>query len=259
MKFDIIVMNPPYEGNKKLDRKILLKAISVTNNVVSLQPAKFLQDPLEDYKNDSLIKNLKQIELYEIVNREDANKSFNIILGTDLAICGVGNKEKDIRNKFIYKGVDFEKIFNKTIKKVLNKEFLSLKDVYLTGDKTAKNFVWIRSIVPNFSSENTKYDVNVNVNVNENTGVNFKTGKEAINFAESLQTEFFMFLVYIIKRSPRIQMWALPYMSDYSSSWTNERFYEVFNISKKEQKLIEKTVKNLVGEKNKIMIENYCE
>lgn len=52
MHFDKIIMNPPY--NRSLHLKILRKVINMTNanEIVSLQPVRFLQDPLAEIKGN---------------------------------------------------------------------------------------------------------------------------------------------------------------------------------------------------------------
>ena len=48
MKFDIILSNPPYSGSLHL--KFLEKTIKIADNVVSIQPTRWLQDTLATYK-----------------------------------------------------------------------------------------------------------------------------------------------------------------------------------------------------------------
>ena len=51
MKFDHIIMNPPYCRNLHL--KILNEAIHHSDDVVNLSPIRWLQDPLAEYKRNS--------------------------------------------------------------------------------------------------------------------------------------------------------------------------------------------------------------
>lgn len=152
-------------------------------------------------KNDKMNEECKSVEVYGKIPRGDTNKYFNIVLGTDLAVCGFNNGgSENGLSQYKRDGVDFKTIFDKVVK--------------LVKKESRKNFVWVRSVIPNFSSEETKY--NLNLNVNENTSINFKTKAEAENFAKSLQIDFYMFCVWMVKRSPRVQLWALPYMEDYT-------------------------------------------
>ena len=51
MKFDHIIMNPPYCRNLHL--KILNEAINHSDDIVNLSPIRWLQDPLAEYKKNS--------------------------------------------------------------------------------------------------------------------------------------------------------------------------------------------------------------
>ena len=73
-KFDVAIMNPPYDGNLHL--KILEKVISVADKVVNISPIRWLQDPLAKYKKNSDYNKFensisKKIDDIEIVNEFD--------------------------------------------------------------------------------------------------------------------------------------------------------------------------------------------
>ena len=51
MKFDVAIMNPPYDKNLHL--KILEKVIPIADNVVNISPVRWLFDPLAEYKKQS--------------------------------------------------------------------------------------------------------------------------------------------------------------------------------------------------------------
>ena len=59
LKFDVAIMNPPYDGNLHL--KILEKVIPIADKVVNISPARWLQDPLAKYKKTAIIINLKTV------------------------------------------------------------------------------------------------------------------------------------------------------------------------------------------------------
>ena len=83
MKFDCIVMNPPYSRNLHL--KILAEAIKHLKDeksvCVNLSPVRWLQDPLAKYKKNCDLKRFeesvaKHIESLEIVSMAEANAMF---------------------------------------------------------------------------------------------------------------------------------------------------------------------------------------
>ena len=57
MKFDYVVMNPPYERNLHL--KFLEKVIKVADKTVNISPVRWLQDPLAKYKKNSDLKKFR--------------------------------------------------------------------------------------------------------------------------------------------------------------------------------------------------------
>ena len=93
MKFDCIIMNPPYQKNLHL--KILAEAIKHLKDdesvCVNLSPIRWLQDPLAKYKKrsdynkfeESVSKHIKNIYTIKAV---EANGLFNIRSTTDIGI-----------------------------------------------------------------------------------------------------------------------------------------------------------------------------
>ena len=59
MKFDICLMNPPYYRSTHL--KFLEKVIKISDNVISIQPTRWLQDTLATYKKITDLKKYKDI------------------------------------------------------------------------------------------------------------------------------------------------------------------------------------------------------
>lgn len=93
MKFDCIIMNPPYQRNLHL--KILAEAIKHLRDeksvCVNLSPVRWLQDPLARYKKSSDLKRFeesvaKHIESLEVYDQTDSNNLFNIDFNAQLAI-----------------------------------------------------------------------------------------------------------------------------------------------------------------------------
>ena len=88
-KIDFILMNPPF--NRYLHLKFLEKTIEITNNVVSVQPVRWLEEVIgKDNKKSAFNKYensiSKHIKDLEIITSEEAKKIFNILLPTNLGI-----------------------------------------------------------------------------------------------------------------------------------------------------------------------------
>ena len=103
MKFDCIIMNPPYQRNLHL--KILAEAIKHLKDeksvCVNLSPVRWLQDPLAKYKKNSDLKRFESKIIQHIISLGTFDKSktdqlFNIDTGT-LGIYVCSSKENSHR------------------------------------------------------------------------------------------------------------------------------------------------------------------
>lgn len=70
--------------------------------------------------------------------------------------------------------------------------------------------------------------------------IEFNTENEAKNCLDSFKTIFYRFIIRMMNNSTNVNWKAMPFMKDYRNEWTNERFYEFFNISLEEQEEIKK-------------------
>ena len=102
-----IVTNPPFCRNLHL--KILREALKYSDNIVSLSPIRWLQDPLAEYKKNSdwfRFEDIrKRIENIDIIPTDVANRLFGIIVSTDLGIYNLDDKQHniDLRSKLVLK------------------------------------------------------------------------------------------------------------------------------------------------------------
>ena len=79
-KFDVAIMNPPYDGNLHL--KILEKVIPLCKQIINISPVRWLQDPFAPYNNKSdyckFEKTISQkIESLNIISAKKASTIFN--------------------------------------------------------------------------------------------------------------------------------------------------------------------------------------
>ena len=80
----------------------------------------------------------------------------------------------------------------------------------------------------------------------------FDNAQHNVNFFKSSKSIFMEFLAWAFSSDQHIPNWALPWMGDsinprtglkgYESEWTDEDFYQFFNITDAEKKIIEETM-----------------
>lgn len=274
MKFDVILINPPY--NRSLHLKFLEKVIEIGDKVVSIQPIRWLEDPLSNYKKSSNYKKFedsisKHINDIEIINVEQVKKYFNIQLDK-LAIYFCNENG----------GYDYKSLSeNNIIKNVLN--FLKNNHVNLeynkkdgfriripgficgigagSGDRAPSlDSIQIKNIVFKDGKYNGKwwheyYVKNQHSKKNEEIpiSIKFDTEKEGYNFIKSINTDFMLYvnrLLFNRSLDDKRMIWMgnvkhpRTGTKGYKDEWTNEDFYKFFKIDKDDQKTIKDFIKS---------------
>lgn len=253
-KFDLIIMNPPYD--RDLHLKIVAEAIKKLKDddsvCVCLQP-NYLSEKLFFVKNKSFNKfkpifenTLLDVEIIENNNLFDAAFEKDLIISIYKT-----NIEKSKRFNY-YKFIDKCPIFDKTIKLAIDKKISNLSESYDTTKQFKLVFPGIHGHVGQpdmleLTSKNYEMALNVKPCATNKTYakkiVSFDTEKERKNFYDSINTTFFKYWVSYVKISKNFNYDRyLPFMEDYTEPWTNERFYVYFNITPEEQKIIEETM-----------------
>ena len=268
MKFDIILMNPPYYRSTHL--KFLEKTIKIADNVISIQPIRWLEEKVGRYKKNSAYNKYKEsiakyIKDLEIITAEEAENKFNAAFTFNVGIylCDKNG------------GYDIDKLTsNDIVNKVFEKmddnindhiEFSEPKNSIvvslITGGNNGRNKV-IDLYFQNSDYDRYIYDADGkrldngltfkqnrektawgNVKVRgEQTNIKFNNLDECINFFNYTRTYLFRYIFNQITSDVQVQAKFLPFMKDYSRPWTNKRLYNYFNITNKEQKHIEEYI-----------------
>lgn len=249
VKFDHIIMNPPYCRNLYL--KILNEAIKHSDDIVNLSPNFY-----EDYKKLSKVPIASDIE---IINREDASTLFNgIQLPFNLSVQHYMNgiEDKHLITKFTPKLYNIFKKLNLTStfkdKFVSNYDgkgiFVPLKLMTATWDKN-KNFIVDKIGILN--GGNTLDGVYYKDARNKNKdrpcgGIYFNTMNEASNFIDYTKTKFFTTWVKVFHTNSRYILSEYPFMPTYSHSWNDNDLYTHFELTPDEIKLIEEEADEVV-------------
>ena len=270
MRPDKTLMNPPYDGSLHLE--ILeatlntVKALNPNAEVVSVQPVRWLEDPLAEYKQNSDYKKYKKsvvdkINKLQLVSTYDASECFKITTSQDLAIYTFNNSSQSSLNLFT-------PIAKRCLDKILSKIKVSLKDK--VDQKVHDGWrCEIKEMLPvsvgSHGGEGEWSKTN-NVCIVKDTGkvvfndgydelgqvwyktrqanghedidflysIKFESKEIAENFAESCRTRFYKNLVYLVKFDQHAPLRFLPYMEDYSHIWIDEDYCKYFGLDKEE-------------------------
>ena len=267
------LMNPPYDGSTHLKvlEKVLtnIRTLNSDAEIVSIQPARWLEDPLAEYKQGTDATKYKKTiterlsKLY-LIDATTACKSFNIMNATDLAIY-VFNTEKTTI-KITMQDNLINKLFNKIKTSTVLKDKLDTKAIdgfrcevkeltsgtgghNLGNAESSKiadvNIIWGPytdgyTVDGRFFTEaRQKNQFTKNYFANS---IKFDTLEEANNFYLSCNTKFYRRLVHLFKWDVNVPLRVLPYMEDYSKVWTNEDYCKFFDLTKEESEFMCRTV-----------------
>ena len=251
MKFDKIIMNPPY--SKNLHLQILeeaLKHLFQDGSCVNLSPDAWMTNPFRDFEKDSQkIKALKILGKYVQDLKSLTKDEFNALFGTS-NFFGVG--------VFVFKlspsSFDTEqfKSKNEILLKILKQiqRLSSLRNHYeCRNDVKAKFQVSMRRTTHHNLSW---YSDDANAKDKCSQVISFDSEIELKNFKGSLNSWLYRYL-NVCEWDKGADCAYVPWMGDainprtglkgYLSEWTDEDFYAYFNITEEEQKMIEDTLK----------------
>ena len=243
MKFDHIIMNPPYSGSLHL--KILREAMKHSDDIVNLSPIRWLQDPLVELKeNHDFIKYgalLDHVESIDIIDGYTAWRMFNAAFGFDLGVYHI------VQSK-TFKHIDLVNPLARKLVALLSK--YTTISLAVSSDKAYKiNLPEIHGHVGCKDwFEVTSKDYNSALKVSENKikhlQLSFDTENERHNFYNSLFTKFYKFCIGNFRSNINVTglFRILPFLPDYTHPWTDQMLYEYFGLTEDEIKTIEKEI-----------------
>ena len=266
MKFDHIVMNPPYHRNLHL--KILNEAINHSDDIVNLSPIRWLQDPLAEYKRNSDFKRFKEIreriESIEIIKVTDAETLFGISLPFNLGVYHITKDggwintfNKPLLSKMVEKVISTDNVNNHVV--VDDLDGISLLLSMFTGGCSGrlenentfmivKERSYFTNKINEFTNE-TYLEQRTRIawgNVKPkaiNTNIKFTTREERNNFYDSWNTKTLRWMFNTMKVDVNVHSNLLPWLCDYTHPWTDEDLYQYFELTEDEIKIIEDEIK----------------
>lgn len=265
MKFDCIIMNPPYDG--QLHLKIFEEAIkhrSEDGVCISLSPtpwlAKFnINRPMAKYRRTFNGK-IKDIE---IIDHATANAMFGT--GNSIEELGIYTVKNDDSAPVDLMNYGFSNVAEKSLYDKIN--MMNPKAGVITYNKAALDIRYGRvSAKTAYCNKGCdKIDIRKPFDVPIYTWHGGKTCKEAVlmldpkkkvsmvlyfnsqaehdNFIDSLDTTFmnWYYHTFVVPGDCKIINYMFR-MSDYTQPWDDARFYKFFDITPEEQKIIEETM-----------------
>ena len=258
-KFDVAIMNPPYDGNLHL--KILEKVIPVADKVVNISPIDWLMNPY----GGSVYNQYKHLKFNTIENVGLIKNIFNLDRASYTGGIYIIDKNANLTpDKFLYKFIstDFinyidEKILSSIIKKTIDCDNLENhivsseindktkytivmpKLVGNPGEKTYKLYVrgsrwdkiFYKGLYKGKTASETKKKLKNVKNYTIFDYIEFDTKNEAENWIKSGETNFIKFMQIIQSVDANRRCSHTPYMQDYTQPWTDKRFCEYFGIT----------------------------
>ena len=269
MKINKVLMNPPYDGSLHLEvLEATLKAVKETNTeceVVSVQPARWLEDPLAEYKQGSDYKKYKQtlidnISKLQLVDATTACKAFNIMNSTDLAIYTFNTTMTEIKitaqdnliNKLYSKISTMTTLHDKLDQNVVDgfrcevKKLTSGTGGHNLGDYDSSKVADVNIVWGPYTDGYTKDGNFFTAGRQKNqftkdyfaNSIKFNSLDLANNFYLSCNTNFYRRLIHLFKWDVNVPLRFLPYMEDYSKVWTDEDYCKFFDLTEEESEFM---------------------
>ena len=254
MKFDKIIMNPPYNGNLHLKTLDATIKENTEAEIVNLSSIRWLQDPLAERKTQ--LKNNKKTpdyfseegtfiwhhikELQQFLKKE-TNEAFGTLC-EPIAIYHCSNKEQpEFKADFSMAERMLENVKRFYIDMMKEEgEFVVPTAHYhwSSGDEAGQPFGLCLS-------ENGTYVKSGWTKGLHDTyeQLHFKTENEAENFKKFLQSKVYQFVLGKLHIGKRLSLSPIPMMPTYTHPWTDEDLYKYFNLTSEEISMIETEIK----------------
>lgn len=242
MKFDVAIMNPPYDRNLHL--KILEEVIPHAEKVVNISPVRWLQDPFAPYSTRSDYRKFentvsKKIESLNIISTNDASKLFDAEFYSDLGIyvCGMGGYEYQHNDPLVTKII--EKTMENSWKNYINLNLPYKLNIGLFGgDGHGFGLYYITRKTYEGQLECTS------------DGFKFSFGSETErkNFYDSLNHPFMKWHMSLWKADMHLYANKIPYFGDYTHPWDYADFFSWFDLTEEEQERVMQEITEMQNE-----------
>ena len=278
MKFDIIVGNPPYGDLHLKILKECVEHLADDGVCVTIQPVRWLQDPLWNIKKSTDAKRYRKyfdgrLDSVEVISAIDACSIFGVVFKMDLGIFTIKNNGKFDYASLSTKpwGVDISSMihlikpgqFSHDLYDSSMQHFVPIVDI---GGSSYKFCGWRRlhkyyGYFANGVSHECRYGNGLtleeacNANPRKTNGKiigstvkAFSTAAEAKNYYGYITLPEYQFFVYVTTVDVNVHSSYLPFPTEadaFTTEWTSDRFCEYFGITQDQRSIIDSTMDQL--------------
>ena len=246
MKFDVAIMNPPYDRNLHL--KILEAVVPHAEKVVNISPVRWLQDPFAPYLTrsdyckfeNSISKHIKDLEVISAKNATELFQEASFTMNLGIYTC-------DSEGGWNYRHDD--PLVNKIVTKTMENSWAPYNFKRLTAGEKAYsiNIAGIHSATAKYAFVCNTYEAQLKTGMPKdfNGGRNgahfsFDTEEERRNFYDCYTQPFMQWHASLWKSDVNMNTFKIPYFGDYKTPWTNEKFKAYFELTDDEWARIER-------------------
>jgi len=245
-KFDVAIMNPPYDRNLHL--KILAAVIPHAEKTVNISPVRWLQDPFAPYSTRSDYSRFeesvsKKIETLDVIPAKDASRLFGASFTMNLGIYVCSDKggydyqhndplvtkivEKTMESNWVpyspkkfYQGLIPRKAFSMNVSPLGGSGSSGLDNIMCTTYES--------QCKTEPMTEKNAYD-------NQGGHFEFDTEDERRNFYNVYVHPFMKWHMRLWKYNEHNFGYKIPYFSDYTHPWDYKDFFAWFGLTEDEQ------------------------
>ena len=241
MKFDKIIMNPPYDSlGNTIAEEIMDIAWRHSDNVVCLNQINFFKSPYlkinvkkDGGRANKFSEMLEHIENIETIPRNEFNSYFNNDGASDGAVITMTSNK-----------TDYFKTFNESIFFKFCSEENSILNKANRDNKTSYYVVLKRQ---SFSVDDLDFIEDSNKHLGKDKRnflpIYFESEVEKQNFIKCYTTNFMRCFLKALKSGKTTPIGLLPFMPTHARSWTDEDLYKYFNLTEDEIKMIEDEIR----------------
>ena len=259
MKFDVAIMNPPYDRNLHL--KILEAVIPHAEKVINISPVRWLQDPFAPYSTrsdyckfeNSVSKHIKDLDVIPAKNASELFREASFTMNLGIYTC-------DSEGGWNYRHND--PLITKIVEKTMEKNWMPYtpRKYYENGGIQCKPFIlnvagfgapiMCKTYTSQLSAHLVSKENAMNGGGSKRGGhFEFNTEEERNNFYDCYNTPFMLWHSTLWKVDQSTYADKVPYFDNYTHPWKLKDFFTWFELTKAEQSRVIQEIRQLRHDK----------